>query len=72
MKKDRYKIWSFSVETTDKNLDEITIFCFLNCNYECINGFRVLKNPLAHSVYIDFATRICNPTLCRDISGKIK
>jgi hypothetical protein len=28
----------------DINLNDITIFCFLNCIFKCTNGFSVLKN----------------------------
>jgi hypothetical protein len=31
----------------DVNLDKIAIFCCLNCIFECINGFSMLKNPWA-------------------------
>jgi hypothetical protein len=32
------------------NLHKITILCCLNCIYECINGFILLKNPLGTSI----------------------
>jgi hypothetical protein len=41
----RSTFWVFWPESGDVNLDKITIFCCLNCIYECINGFSVLKNP---------------------------
>jgi hypothetical protein len=37
--------WVFWPESDDVNLDKITIFCCLNCIFEFINGFNVLKNP---------------------------
>jgi hypothetical protein len=41
----RSTFWHFWPESDDINLGEITIFCYLNCISECINGFSVLKNP---------------------------
>jgi hypothetical protein len=34
--------WPFSSKSDDLNLDKITIFCYLNCISECINGFSVV------------------------------
>jgi hypothetical protein len=34
----------FLLKSGNINQDEITIFCYLNCIFECINGFSVLKN----------------------------
>jgi len=37
--------WFFWPAFGDVNLDKIAIFCCLNCIYECISGFIMLKIP---------------------------
>jgi hypothetical protein len=54
------------------NLDEITIFCCLNCIFECINGFSLLKNPRGTWIIQTKSLKYVDPTLSHQISGKTK
>ena len=68
----RSTFWVFWLESDDVNLKKIAIFCCLNCIFECINGFNMLKNPGGTWIIQTQPLKYADRTIPHQILGKFK